>query len=92
MQSGCHTVWQAILDTLETSANSSLLLIKALITDKGFDFDISAINIPIKIIETDPTEAGYTENPPFYWITGEGKVIQKAPRGPGYYWQQALKD
>ena len=39
-----------------------------LITDKGFDFDISAINIPIKIIETDLTEAGYIENPPFWGV------------------------
>ena len=49
-----------------------------LITDKGFDFEISAINIPIKIIETDPIEAGYTENPPFRGVTRQGKITEKS--------------
>jgi len=62
-----------------------------LITDKGFDFEISETNIPIKIIETDPTEAGYTKNPAFWGVTRQGKIIDKPPRGPGYYWQQAVK-
>ena len=62
-----------------------------LLTDKGYRPDISTSNLPVKVIETDFTEAGYIENPPFWGVTGEGEVIQKAPRGPGYYWQQALK-
>ena len=62
-----------------------------LITDKGFDFEISETNIPIKIIETDPTEAGYTENPAFWGVTRQGKITENSPRGPGYYWQQAVK-
>jgi len=62
-----------------------------LLTDKGYRPDISTSNLPVKVIETDFTEAGYIESPPFRGITGEGEVVERAPRGPGYYWQQALK-
>ena len=62
-----------------------------LITDIGFHPKISSANLPVKIVETDPTTAGYTENPPFRGVTRQGKITDKVPRGPGYYWQQAVK-
>ncbi|MEE2746456.1 MAG: hypothetical protein VX617_06205, partial [Pseudomonadota bacterium] len=62
-----------------------------LITDKGFFPSVSIKNIKVQMIETDPEKSGYTENPPFKGVTPTGRIVDTAPRGPGYYWQQAIK-